>query len=116
MKNKNVLTVFDYGVREIKSIRLPIRQTVYIYRFRQTFTQGVDGLRADIEKLKAALRNVNSPVVFSHNDLLLTNIILQRDASAGGRPVNVAFIDYEYAMPNNQAYDIANHFTEFAGV
>lgn len=89
---------------------------MYIYRFRQTFTQGVDGLRAEIETLKAALRNVNSPVVFSHNDLLLTNIILQRDASAGGRPVNVAFIDYEYAMPNNQAYDIANHFIEFAGV
>jgi ethanolamine kinase len=60
------------------------------------------------------LENIGSPIVFSHNDLLLNNIILQRDT--GGNPVNVAFIDYEYAMLNYQAFDIANHFIEFAGM
>lgn len=28
---------------------------------------------------------------------------------------HVRFIDYEYAGYNYQAYDIANHFNEFAG-
>ncbi|KAG7456201.1 hypothetical protein MATL_G00249300 [Megalops atlanticus] len=32
------------------------------------------------------------------------------------RPGNVKFIDYEYAGYNYQAYDIGNHFNEFAGV
>lgn len=30
-------------------------------------------------------------------------------------PGNVKFIDYEYAGYNYQAYDIGNHFNEFAG-
>lgn len=79
------------------------------------FTRGIDGLRAEIEPLKTTLENIECPIVFSHNDLLLTNIILQRDTAKGGHPVNVAFIDYEYAMFNHQAFDIANHFIEFAG-
>lgn len=78
------------------------------------FPRGVKGLRLEIKTLKMVLENVASPIVFSHNDLLLTNIILQKDAE--NRPVNVQFIDYEYAMFNNQAFDIANHFIEFAGV
>ncbi|XP_025409101.1 ethanolamine kinase 1 isoform X2 [Sipha flava] len=83
-------------------------------QFRKIFTSGVEGLRSDIENIKMVLENIGSPIVFSHNDLLLNNIILQRDT--GGNPVNVAFIDYEYAMLNYQAFDIANHFIEFAGV
>jgi ethanolamine kinase len=85
-------------------------------RFRKTFPQGVKSLRADIETVKALLENIGSPVVFCHNDLLLTNILVQSDNSVEGSPVSVAFIDYEYAMFNNQAFDIADHFIEFAGV
>lgn len=85
-------------------------------RFRKIFTSGIEGLRADIETVKMALKNIGSPIVFSHNDLLLSNIIVQRDTAAGGHPINVAFIDYEYAMFNHQAFDIANHFIEFCGM
>lgn len=88
-----------------------------IYRYRKMFTQGTKNLMADFETLKTTLINIGSPIVFSHNDLLLTNIILQRDNIIGdSRPVRVLFIDYEYAMFNYQAFDIANHFIEFAGV
>lgn len=52
----------------------------------------------------------NSKVVFSHNDLLLGNIIYNKDES------EVYFIDYEYSALNWQSYDIANHFNEYAGV
>lgn len=49
-------------------------------------------------------------VVFSHNDLLLANCILSRDED------HISFIDLEYADWNYQAFDIANHFNEYAGV
>lgn len=52
----------------------------------------------------------NSVIVFSHNDLLLGNIIYNN------KDDSIKFIDYEYAEMNYQAYDIANHFNEFAGV
>ncbi|XP_050433722.1 ethanolamine kinase 1 [Adelges cooleyi] len=83
-------------------------------RFRKTFPQGLPGLRTEIDTVRSTLENIKSPTVFSHNDLLLTNIIVQRNAA--GHPAKVAFIDYEYSMPNYQAFDIANHFIEFAGV
>lgn len=85
-------------------------------QFRKIFTRGIGSLRDDIETLKTLLDNIGSPVVFCHNDLLLTNILVQNDNTVRGSPVSVAFIDYEYAMFNNQAFDIANHFIEFAGV
>lgn len=45
-----------------------------------------------------------------HNDLLLANVILDPSHS------HVVFIDYEYAGLNYQAFDIGNHFAEFAGL
>ena len=45
-----------------------------------------------------------------HNDLLLGNIIYDERSNV------VHFIDFEYAGPNYQAYDIANHFNEFSGM
>lgn len=59
--------------------------------------------------LKEKLSNLDSPVVFAHNDLLLGNVIYTKETNS------VTFIDFEYAAPNYQAYDIANHFAEFVG-
>ncbi|PGH05132.1 hypothetical protein AJ79_06880 [Helicocarpus griseus UAMH5409] len=59
-------------------------------------------------------------LVFAHCDLLSANVIvLPRNDnsapadSAGDETVN--FIDYEYATPSPAAFDIANHFAEWAG-
>ncbi len=72
-------------------------------------------LNEEIEWLKNHLTDYtsrhNSLVVFSHNDLLLGNIIYNENV----RP-EIKFIDYEYGCINYQAYDIANHFNEFSGV
>ncbi|TEA30988.1 hypothetical protein DBR06_SOUSAS9610029 [Sousa chinensis] len=62
----------------------------------------------DLRGFKAT--TLDSPVVFCHNDLLCKNIIY--DSTKG----HVRFIDYEYAGYNYQAFDIGNHFNEFAGV
>lgn len=66
-------------------------------------------LRIEFERLKSQLTKTESPIVFAHNDLLLGNVIYNKDEGT------ISFIDYEYAMYNYQAYDIANHFNEFVG-
>ncbi|XP_048124431.1 ethanolamine kinase 1 [Alosa alosa] len=67
-------------------------------------------LQEEMLWLKQSLSGLGSPVVLCHNDLLCKNIIYSQ---TGG---NVKFIDYEYAGYNYQAYDIGNHFNEFAGL
>lgn len=64
-------------------------------------------LLAAIDYLEMTLPD--SKTVFCHNDLLAANIIYQEDV---GR---VQFIDFEYASTNPRAFDIANHFCEWAG-
>lgn len=66
-------------------------------------------LRAEIDRLHTVLGEIESPVIFAHNDLLLGNILVDEETDT------VRFIDYEYAAYNYQAYDIGNHFAEFAG-
>nr|CAD7202208.1 unnamed protein product [Timema douglasi] len=69
-----------------------------------------DRLDQEYLLLQSHLSAEGSPVVFSHNDLLLANVIYNADRNT------VTFIDYEYANYNYQAFDIGNHFAEFAGV
>ncbi|XP_050545828.1 ethanolamine kinase 1 [Daktulosphaira vitifoliae] len=98
----------------LKLIPDTLSSTTKDARFKKAFPYGVQGLRSEIEAVKLVVEKIKSPTVFSHNDLLLSNIIVQRNSS--GRPIKISFIDYEYSMPNCQAFDIANHFIEFAGV
>lgn len=51
-------------------------------------------------------------LVFAHCDLLSANVIIHRDA---GSATTVSFIDYEYGTPSPVAFDVANHFAEWAG-
>lgn len=60
-----------------------------------------------VDDLASSLRN--KPLVLCHNDLLAQNIIITPDRQA------VRFIDFEYAAFNVPAYDLANHFCEYAG-
>ncbi|XP_034018837.1 ethanolamine kinase 1 [Thalassophryne amazonica] len=67
-------------------------------------------LRDEVLWLQQSVSVLGSPVVLCHNDLLCKNIIYNEDGDS------VKFIDYEYAGYNYQAYDIGNHFNEFAGL
>lgn len=67
-------------------------------------------LEEEYEFLKDHLCKLNSPVVYAHNDLLLGNILHDSKRNT------VTFIDYEYCGFNYQAFDVANHFAEFAGM
>ncbi|XP_034444920.1 ethanolamine kinase 1 [Hippoglossus hippoglossus] len=70
----------------------------------------LDTLSVEMESLKRHLSQIDSPTVLCHNDLLTKNIIYNKNEGM------VKFIDYEYADYNYQAFDIGNHFNEFAGV
>jgi len=62
----------------------------------------------ELEWLKQKCQSFDCPVVFSHNDLLHANVIIDPDQK-------IHFIDYEYASPAELPFDIANHFCEYAG-
>ncbi|KAJ9601003.1 hypothetical protein L9F63_000841, partial [Diploptera punctata] len=67
-------------------------------------------LEEEYAMMKKELSSLGSPLVFCHNDLLLANVIYNSQKRT------VTFIDYEYSNINYQAFDIGNHFAEFAGV
>eukprot|EP01134_Creolimax_fragrantissima_P002782 CFRG2782T1 len=56
--------------------------------------------------LDEILKNVNTPIVFAHNDLQAGNIMCDEND-------NVKLIDFEYGNYNFLCYDIANHFAEW---
>ncbi|KAM0520211.1 hypothetical protein ACHAPE_003491 [Trichoderma viride] len=65
-----------------------------------------------VEKLSQRPGLGHNGLVFAHCDLLSANIIIHREP---GQELSVSFIDYEYATPSPAAFDISNHFAEFAG-
>ena len=87
-------------------------------------------LRDEFARVRAQLGAAHSPQVMGHCDLLSANILLPNDSHDGCLPSvphgtdphiasriasDVAFIDYEYAIPCPRAFDIANHFQEWQG-
>ncbi|XP_017034923.1 ethanolamine kinase [Drosophila kikkawai] len=78
-------------------------------RVKGTFLP-ISRLRDEFNKLYKYLEALDSPIVFSHNDLLLGNVVYTKSLNT------VNFIDYEYADYNFQAFDIGNHFAEMCGV
>mmetsp|Transcript_36687 Transcript_36687/g.88412 ORF Transcript_36687/g.88412 Transcript_36687/m.88412 type:complete len:489 (-) Transcript_36687:1968-3434(-) len=58
---------------------------------------------------KPAGAKTNSGIVFCHNDLLAANIMRHPETS------KIQLIDFEYGGTNYAAFDIANHFNEYAG-
>jgi len=70
---------------------------------------GIERLRLELFNLRKRLSSQESPIVFCHNDLLGPNIIWEHKTDA------LNFIDYEYGGFNYRAFDIGNHFNEWAG-
>lgn len=71
----------------------------------------IEDLRREIATTRSLIfRTCNTPIVFCHNDIHSANIIYNEETDG------INLVDFEYAGPNYSAYDIANHFCEFAGV
>ncbi|KAF2353243.1 Protein kinase-like domain [Trinorchestia longiramus] len=69
-----------------------------------------DYLQGELAEVELVVKSLECPITLCHNDLLLANIIWNEKDN------KIRFIDFEYAAPNYQPYDIANHFCEYAGV
>eukprot|EP01119_Soliformovum_irregulare_P003513 TRINITY_DN1412_c0_g1_i1.p2 TRINITY_DN1412_c0_g1~~TRINITY_DN1412_c0_g1_i1.p2 ORF type:complete len:345 (-),score=102.27 TRINITY_DN1412_c0_g1_i1:86-1120(-) len=67
-------------------------------------------LKKEAQFLEEALTKGSHHVCFCHNDMLGPNMIVNPE-----KPDELHFIDYEYATHNYRAFDIANHFNEYAG-
>ncbi|CAD2091688.1 ethanolamine kinase, putative [Plasmodium vinckei lentum] len=67
-----------------------------------------ESLRKTIEEVEKLCKEKRSPVVLCHCDLLSSNFINKTDNT-------ICLIDFEYSCPMERAYDIANHFNEYAG-
>jgi ethanolamine kinase len=69
----------------------------------------LDNLPAELEWLRQEVVPKDAPVSMCHNDLLAANI-LHSPSTTG-----IQLIDFEYGGINYKAFDIANHFNEYAG-
>lgn len=78
------------------------------YRYEATI-KPFAALKEEYNFLYKKFSKSGSPVVYAHNDLLIGNILYDEKKNS------VTFIDFEYTAYNYQAFDIANHFAEFAG-
>ncbi|XP_071692542.1 probable choline kinase 1 [Rutidosis leptorrhynchoides] len=64
-------------------------------------------LENEIDKLEKELSKSHQDIVFCHNDLQYGNVMIDDTRT-------ITLIDYEYASYNPVAYDLANHFCEWA--
>ncbi|XP_010688024.2 probable ethanolamine kinase isoform X2 [Beta vulgaris subsp. vulgaris] len=66
-------------------------------------------IQSEVSDLKALTDRLDAPVVFSHNDLLSGNLMLNEEEG------KLYIIDFEYGSYNYRGFDIGNHFNEYAG-
>lgn len=62
-----------------------------------------------VSELRALISGSNRPEGFCHNDALCGNILRHRATG------EIRLIDFEYGSVNYLAFDVANHFCEWAG-
>jgi ethanolamine kinase len=78
-------------------------------RFSQIFGS-LSIVSDEVDALQLELQQPGEELVFCHNDLLCGNLIYDSVTE------RVSMVDFEYGGPNCAAYDIGNHFCEFAGI
>ena len=76
---------------------------------RRVAAVDLHSLPAELDYLHDFVVPKNARVAFCHNDLLAANILVSADST------EIQLIDFEYGGLNFIAFDIANHFNEYAG-
>lgn len=76
-------------------------------------------MESELSELRHLCERAQSPVVFSHNDLLSGNILILQGVdthgTAEGEEGPMQFIDFEYSAYGYRGFDLGNHFNEYAG-
>ncbi|KAK3818856.1 MAG: kinase-like domain-containing protein [Benniella sp.] len=103
-RTSKLFTTIQKWIKEVPdSYSKPAVQDIFAMNFN------MQKLRQELTTLESHLVALNSPVVFCHNDLLYGNLIYDESKD------DTFFIDYEYGSYSYRAFDIANHFNEWAG-
>ncbi|GAU94612.1 hypothetical protein RvY_06350 [Ramazzottius varieornatus] len=113
-QNAPQVDLFARMRRMLRQVSFPYPEVDQQERFDKCFPDGLKKIHQEVDKMEALLADIslsNPPVVgLCHNDLTPGNILYNHATD------DVRFIDFEYAGINYQAFDIANHFNEYAGV
>lgn len=78
-----------------------------IIRKRNLYSNGTVALEIELAFLKDKLQEIQSPIVFAHNDLQENNILHNATTH------ELHFIDFEYSNYNYRGFDFGNHFCEW---
>jgi len=88
----------------------------------------LDWLKEQVAQVLSGETTASDSICFCHNDVLASNVLItsKNDADNGGNQkstnaekndatTQIQLIDFEYGGVNYRAFDIANHFNEYAG-
>jgi thiamine kinase-like enzyme len=77
------------------------------FRKKKLYSNDPLSLDAELNFLKEKLKEIPSPILFSHNDLQENNILHNNVTH------ELHFIDFEYSNYNYRGFDFGNHFCEW---
>jgi thiamine kinase-like enzyme len=72
-----------------------------LMRLQYLYNEGLEDVMAILP------RSVETPMIFGHNDIRYTNIIVNEDDESA-----VRLVDYEFSAPNFRGIDLANYCNE----
>lgn len=120
---------FDMAVEAYDNGKLPSGRGGDLKRMRDESIWLKRNMNDLLEKFKSDSKNSNDDAsvfeyekgcrfafekVMAHNDLLSGNILINNDYDGKSAP-SITIIDFEYTCYNARAFDLANHFCEYAG-
>ncbi|KAL8226371.1 hypothetical protein R6Q57_016203 [Mikania cordata] len=122
LRDPEISTLIAAKMREFHNLNMPGSKNVLLWpRMRKWLIKArslcsqehakefqLDILENEIDTLENELSKHHQEVAFCHNDLQYGNIMIDDNTRI------VTLIDYEYASYNPVAYDLANHFCEWA--
>ncbi|KAD4386217.1 hypothetical protein E3N88_26386 [Mikania micrantha] len=122
LRDPEISTLIAAKMREFHGLNMPGSKTAVLWtRMRKWLIKAkslcsqehakefhLDILENEIVELENKLSKRHQHIAFCHNDLQYGNIMIN------DKTKTITLIDYEYASYNPVAYDLANHFCEWA--
>jgi len=85
-------------------------------RLKQDFSfRKLTKIPAELSWLEHEIVPHDASVAFCHTDVLASNVMIVEHSNDSASAIQLQLIDFEYGGINYRAFDIANHFNEFAG-
>lgn len=96
---------FNKYLSMIRGVKFEDERLTKLYK---SFQSRIDFVE-EYEWLRLMLLQLNSPVIFCHNDLQEGNILYIKEEDT----TDILLIDYDYSAYNYRGFDLGNHFCEW---